>query len=48
MNSKKVERMVNQAKTKAYRGDPFWMFGFLVPRTHGQAMDIDQSNGNSK
>jgi hypothetical protein len=28
-NEKKIERMVNQAKLKSYRRDPFWKFGFF-------------------
>jgi hypothetical protein len=26
----------------------FWKFGFLFPRTYGQAVEIDLANGNSK
>jgi hypothetical protein len=37
-----------QAKLTSYRRDPFWMFGFLVPRTHAQAIEIDRKNGNMK
>jgi hypothetical protein len=40
---KKVGRMVNQAKLRSYRREPFWKFGVMVPRTHNQAVDIDQS-----
>jgi hypothetical protein len=40
--------MVNQAKLKSYRRDPIWNFGFLVPHTHVQAVEIDLANGNSK
>jgi hypothetical protein len=47
-NNKKVEQMVNQAKLKSYRQDQFSKFGFLVPHTHGQAVEIDLANGNSK
>ena len=39
--------MINQAKLKSYRRDPFWKFGALVPRTHAQAVEIDQKNGNT-
>jgi hypothetical protein len=45
-NKKMVERMVNQAKLRSYRCDPFWKFGVLVPHTHNQALKIDQANGN--
>jgi hypothetical protein len=44
----KVEQMVNQAKLKHYWRDPFWRFGFLVPRTNGQAVENDLANGDSK
>jgi Reverse transcriptase (RNA-dependent DNA polymerase) len=45
---KTIKRMVNQAKLRSYRREPFWKFGFLVPRTHAQAVEIDQRNGNTK
>jgi hypothetical protein len=45
-NQKKVERLVNQAKLRTFRREPFWKFGFLVPRSHKQAVEIDLSNGN--
>jgi hypothetical protein len=40
--------MVNQAKLHSYRQESFWQRGFLVPRTHRQAVEIDLANGNSK
>jgi hypothetical protein len=40
--------MINQAKLRSYRREPFWKFGVLVPRTHSQAMEIDMKNGNTK
>jgi hypothetical protein len=42
----KVERLINQAKTSTNKHEPFWKFGYLVPRTHWQAMDIDKKKGN--
>jgi hypothetical protein len=45
-NAKKIERMVNQAKLRSYRFEPFWKYGFMVPCSRDQAVDIDQSNGN--
>jgi hypothetical protein len=45
-NAVKVERMVNQAKLRPYRREPFWKFCVMVPRTHNQAIEIDQANGN--
>jgi hypothetical protein len=47
-NEKKLNRMINQAKLKSYRREPFWKFGVLVPRTHAQAMELDKKNGNTK
>jgi hypothetical protein len=47
-NEKKLNHMINQAKLKSYRRDPFWKFGVLVPRTHAQAMELDKKNGNTK
>jgi hypothetical protein len=47
-NEKSIKRMVNQAKLSSYRREPFWKFGFLVPRNHSQAVEIDQSNGNTR
>jgi hypothetical protein len=38
--------MVNQAKLKYWR-EPFWKFGYLVPRNHAQAVEIDRKNGNN-
>ena len=38
----------NKAKVHTYRREPFWKFGFLVPRTHAQAIEIDHRNGNTK
>jgi len=47
-NEKKVKRMINQAKLKSYRRDPFWKFGVMVPRTHAQVLELDKKNGNTK
>jgi hypothetical protein len=47
-SEKKLKRMINQAKLKNYRRDPFWKFGVLVPRNHAQAMELDRANGNTK
>ena len=40
--------MINQAKLRSYRCEPFWKFGVLVPRTHAQALELDKKNGNTK
>jgi hypothetical protein len=46
INQKKVERLANQAKLRTFCREPFWKFGFLVPRSHNQKVEIDISNGN--
>ena len=45
---KKLIRLMNQAKLKSFRTKPVYMFGFLVPRNHDQAVEIDEKNGNTK
>jgi Reverse transcriptase (RNA-dependent DNA polymerase) len=40
--------MINQAKLKSYKREPFWKFGVHVPRNHAQAMELDKQNGNTK
>jgi Reverse transcriptase (RNA-dependent DNA polymerase) len=45
---RKNPRMINQAKLKSYRRDPFWKFGVLVPCKHAQAVALDKANGNTK
>jgi hypothetical protein len=47
-SEKQLKRMINQAKLKSYRRDPFWKFGVLVPRNHAQVMELDIVNGNTK
>jgi hypothetical protein len=47
-NEKKLKQMINQAKLKSYRRDPFWKFGVIVPRNHAQAVESDKQNGNTK
>jgi hypothetical protein len=46
-NQKKLQRMINQAKMKSYRQEPFWKFGVLVHQTHAQAVEIDLKNNNT-
>ena len=45
---KKLIRLMNQAKLNSFRTKPVYMFGFLVPRNHNQAVEIDEKNGNTK
>jgi hypothetical protein len=42
----KVKRLINQAKPSTYKHEPFWKFGYLVPQTHWQVIDINKKNGN--
>jgi Reverse transcriptase (RNA-dependent DNA polymerase) len=44
---KKLIRLANQTKLHSFRTKPTYKYGFLVPRNHDQAMEIDQRNGNS-
>ena len=39
--------MVNQAKLHAFRTTPVYQHGFLVPRNHDQAIELDIKNNNS-
>ena len=45
---KKLVRLMNQSKLRAVRTLPIFKYGFLVPRNHEQAVDIDERNGNTK
>ena len=45
---KKLVRLLNQSKLRAVRSIPVYKYGFLVPRNHVQAVEIDQRNGNTK
>ena len=47
-NSKKLLRLVNQAKLKSYKNTPVYKNGHKVPRNHQQAMELDRINGNTK
>jgi hypothetical protein len=46
-NQKKLQRMINQYKLCSYFQEPFWKISVLVPRTHAQAVELDQKNGNT-
>ena len=45
--TKKLTRLVNQAKLHSFRTAPFYQHGYLVPRNHAQAMELDAKNGNT-
>ena len=40
-------RRANQAKLHSFRTKPVYMYGYLVPRNHAQAVEIDERNGNT-
>lgn len=44
----RIIRRANQAKLHSFRTKPVYQYGYLVPRNHDQAMDIDAKNGNTK
>jgi len=44
----KLGHIVNRNKVNSYRREPFWKFGFLVLRTHKQAMELDMKINNKK
>ena len=45
---KKLIRMANQAKLRSFRTTPVYKYGYLVPRNHQQAVDIDAKNGDTR
>ena len=45
---KKLLRTVKQAKLQSFRTAPKYMYGYQVPRTYEEALEIDKCNGNTK
>ena len=45
---KKLLRLTNQAKLQSFRTKLVYKFGYLVPRNHDQAMQLDEANGNTR
>ena len=45
---KRLTRRTRQAQLHSFRTRPIYMFGYLVPRNHHQAMELDKENGNTK
>jgi hypothetical protein len=43
-NQKKLKSMMNQAKMKSYRREPFWKVVVIVPQTHAKAVEIYLKN----
>jgi hypothetical protein len=44
---KRLLRLANQAKLHSFRTKPVYMYGYLVPRNHEQALELDKTNGNT-
>ena len=44
----RIVRQTNQSKLHSFRTKHIYMYGFLIPRDHHQAMDIDLQNGYTK
>ena len=44
---KTLIRMVRQAQLHSFRTAPVYQHGFLVPRNHEQALELDAKNNNS-
>ena len=45
---RKFERLIKQAKLRSYRTSPKYMYGFQVPNTYDEAIELDRKNGNTK
>jgi hypothetical protein len=45
---KRMIRMVKQSQLKQSRRSPIYKFGFRVPRSHKEAVEIDTINGNTR
>ena len=44
----RLVRMAKQARLRSLRTTPVYKFGYLVPRNHEQAVEIDTKNGNRR
>jgi hypothetical protein len=40
---KRLLRLANQAKLHSFRTKPVYMYGYLVPRNHEQALELDKT-----
>jgi hypothetical protein len=47
-NTKKLARMINQARLKSFRNKPVYQYGYQVPRNHEEAVFIDVRMGNTR
>ena len=46
-SQKRLLRMAKQAKLQSFRTKPVYMYGFLIPQNHEQAMQPNKENGNT-
>ena len=47
INQQKLSRMINQAKLKSFNLSPRFKYGFEIPRTYDQAIQLDERNNNT-
>ena len=47
-SEKILGRMINQARLKNFRNKPVYKYGYQVPRSHEEAVFINEKNGNRK
>jgi hypothetical protein len=47
-NKKKLARMIHQARLKSNRTRPVYKYGTQVPRSHDEAVKIDEKHGNAE
>ena len=45
---KKLSRAIKQSKTRQVRHSQKYMFGYLIPRSYTEALEVDNTNNNSK
>ena len=45
---KRILRLLNQGRVKYYQKVPIYQYGYRVPRTPEEAIQIDKDNGNTK
>ena len=47
-NQKQLTRAINKSNIRQVRRSAVYQFGFLIPKDHKQALQLDKQNGNSK
>lgn len=45
---KKMGRLIRQAKLRSFRTSPKYMYGYQIPSTYEEAIELDKKNGNNK